>query len=268
MASTQWISLEQKIIVVTGGSSGIGEKIALGLAQNNARVVVADVQLPATDQQIPGVDYQRCDITQRQHVRDLVNGVVQRYGRLDGLVNNAAVNRARLLVDYYGQAPEYELSDDDFDFMVNINQKGPFICAQESARQMIPQRSGVIINILSEAGIEGSKGQSCYAATKAAVHGFTLSWAKELGAFGIRVVGVAPGINEPTPMGNMTHRKALAYTRGVDESDINDDYSQKIPLGRPGKLTEIADLVIWLASDKASYITGTTINITGGKSRG
>ncbi|MEX7589244.1 SDR family oxidoreductase, partial [Klebsiella pneumoniae] len=73
---------------------------------------------------------------------------------------------------------------------------------------------------------------------------------------------------EPTPMGNMEHRKALAYTRGMAEKDIVEDYRQKIPLGRPGRLTEIADLVIWLASDKASYITGTTINITGGKSRG
>ncbi|WP_414163624.1 sorbitol-6-phosphate dehydrogenase subunit [Superficieibacter sp. BNK-5] len=268
MASTQWISLDQKIIIVTGGSSGIGEKITLGLSQNNARVVVADLHIPAQEQKIAGVDYQQCDITDRQAVRDLMQGVVQRYGRIDGLVNNAAVNRARLLVDYYGQAPEYELSDDDFDFMIAINQKGTFICAQESARQMIQQKSGVIINILSEAGIEGSKGQSCYAATKAAVHGFTLSWAKELGAFGIRVVGVAPGINEPTPMGNMAHRKALAYTRGVAVTDIDEDYSHKIPLGRPGRLTEIADLVIWLASDKASYITGTTINITGGKSRG
>ncbi|HBQ7856311.1 TPA: SDR family NAD(P)-dependent oxidoreductase [Klebsiella pneumoniae] len=268
MASTQWISLNRKTIIVTGGSSGIGEKIAQGLMQNNAQVVVADLQIPAQEQRIDGVDYQLCDITDRDAVRGLMQGVIQRYGRIDGLVNNAAVNRARLLVDFYGKAPGYELSDEDFEFMVSINQKGTFICSQESARQMIRQKAGVIINILSEAGIEGSGGQSCYAATKAAVQGFTLSWAKELGAFGIRVVGVAPGINEPTPMGNMEHRKALAYTRGMAEKDIVEDYRQKIPLGRPGRLTEIADLVIWLASDKASYITGTTINITGGKSRG
>ncbi|CAK8739755.1 hypothetical protein SODG_003295 [Sodalis praecaptivus] len=86
-----------------------------------------------------------------------------------------------------------------------------------------------MVNILFEAGIEGSKGQSCYSATKAAVHGFTLSWAKELGAFGIRVVGVAPGINEPTPMGDAKHREALAYTRGMKFTNIDEDYSQKIP---------------------------------------
>lgn len=220
MASTQWISLNRKTIIVTGGSSGIGEKIAQGLMQNNAQVVVADLQIPAQEQRIDGVDYQLCDITDRDAVRGLMQGVIQRYGRIDGLVNNAAVNRARLLVDFYGKAPGYELSDEDFEFMVSINQKGTFICSQESARQMIRQKAGVIINILSEAGIEGSRGQSCYAATKAAVQGFTLSWAKELGAFGIRVVGVAPGINEPTPMGNMEHRKALAYTRGMAEKGL------------------------------------------------
>lgn len=268
MASTQWIALGPKVVIVTGGCSGIGEWIAKGLAGNGAQVVVADIQQPAAGCAIGGVDYRQCDITDRPSVCRLIADVVARYGRLDGLVNNAAVNRARLLVDYYGSQPEYELSDDDFDFMVSINQKGPFIFTQEAARIMIGQKSGAIVNIVSEAGIEGSKGQSCYAATKAALHGFTLSWAKELGAFGIRVVGVAPGINEPTPMGNAVHRKALAYTRGMAFASIDEDYGHKIPLGRPGRLEEIADLVSWLLSDRASYITGTTINITGGKSRG
>lgn len=268
MVSTQWISLGRKVVLVTGGCSGIGARLAQSLHDNDARVVVADLHLPQDEARIADVDYRQCDITSRHQIQALVSDVVKQYGRIDGLVNNAAVNRARLLVDYYGTAPQYELSDDDFDFMVNVNQKGTFICTQETARAMIAQKEGAIVNILSEAGIEGSKGQSCYSATKAAVHGFTLSWAKELGAFGIRVIGVAPGINEPTPMGNETHRKALAYTRGMTMDHINEDYSQKIPLGRPGRLEEIADLVVWLLSDKASYITGTTINITGGKSRG
>ncbi|HCT5936424.1 TPA: SDR family NAD(P)-dependent oxidoreductase [Klebsiella pneumoniae] len=103
MASTQWISLNRKTIIVTGGSSGIGEKIAQGLMQNNAQVVVADLQIPAQEQRIDGVDYQLCDITDRDAVRGLMQGVIQRYGRIDGLVNNAAVNRARLLVDFYGK---------------------------------------------------------------------------------------------------------------------------------------------------------------------
>ena len=268
MLNSSWLDLQQKVVIVTGGNSGIGAKIVENLLGNRARVVVADLGGPAPEVRREGVTYITCDITRRPDVEALVGRVRDLHGRIDGLVNNAGVNRARLLVDYYRTEPGYELTDDDFDFMVGVNQKGVFICAQEVARVMIGQKSGVIVNILSEAGLEGSKGQSCYAATKAAVQGFTLSWAKELGSFNIRVVGVAPGINERTPMGNDQHRKALAYTRGIDMTEIDGDYSKKLPLGRCGRLEEIADLVSYLVSDHSSYITGTTINITGGKSKG
>ncbi|MFT4464425.1 MAG: sorbitol-6-phosphate dehydrogenase subunit [Sodalis sp. (in: enterobacteria)] len=268
MASKKWIDLNQRVIIVTGGNSGIGSHIVRDLLENNAQVIVADIQIPDSASRAAGVDYRLCDITDRIAFKQFVDDVYRQYQRIDGLVNNAGVNRARLLVDYYSETPQYELSDDDFDFMVRVNQKEPFICTQEVARVMIRQKQGVVVNILFEAGIEGSKGQSCYSATKAAVHGFTLSWAKELGAFGIRVVGVAPGINELTPMGDAKHREALAYTGGMKMTNIDEDYSQRIPLGRQGKLDEIANLVTWLLSDKSSYITGTTINITGGKSRG
>ncbi|HEY0208078.1 sorbitol-6-phosphate dehydrogenase subunit [Acerihabitans sp.] len=263
-----WLDLQRKVVIVTGGNSGIGKKIVENLHGNRARVVVADISQPAAAERLADVDYITCDITRRGDVEHMVRNVAAKFTRIDGLINNAGVNRARLLVDYYQKEPGYELTDEDFDFMVGVNQKGLFVCSQEVARLMIKQRSGVIVNILSEAGLEGSKGQSCYAATKGAVQGFTLSWAKELGGFGIRVVGVAPGINERTPMGNDLHRKALAYTRGIDMAEIDGDYSQKLPLGRSGRLEEIADLVCYLVSDHSSYITGTTINITGGKSKG
>ena len=116
--------------------------------------------------------------------------------------------------------------------------------------------------------MEGSTGQSIYSATKGALNSFTLSWAKELGRFNIRVVGIAPGINEPTPMGNPEHVKALAYTRGMEAGSVSTDYMKIIPLGRPGRLEEIADLVTYLLSGRSSYISGTIVNITGGKSRG
>lgn len=127
---------------------------------------------------------------------------------------------------------------------------------------------GVIINISSESGMEGSVGQSLYSATKGAVNSYTRSWAKELGKFGIRVVGVAPGINEKTGLTTPEYNKALAYTRNISVDQLDYGYEKSIPLGRVGKLDEIAYLVSFLASDKASYITGTVINITGGKSRG
>ena len=151
---------------------------------------------------------------------------------------------------------------------MSVNVKGVMFCAQAAARVMIKQKSGVILNISSEAGMEGSKGQNIYSATKGAVNSFTLSWAKELGAYNVRVVAVAPGINEPTPMGNPEHVKELAYTRAQEAGSVSTEYQKVIPLGRVGKLDEIADLVTYLLSDHASYITGTIMNITGGKSRG
>lgn len=264
---TSWLDLNGSVIVVTGGCSGIGEKIVETLHYNNAQVVVID-QSPAPANALPGVSYYRANITDAKSVQSTVDAIRQDCGRIDGWINNAGVNRPRLLVDYYRKAPGFELSEEDYDFMVNVNQKGVYLCSQSAARVMVEQASGVIVNIASEAGIEGSRGQSCYAATKAAVHAFTLSWAKELGKYNIRVVGVAPGINEQTPMGGIEYQTALAYTRGMEVGDIKGNYSEKLPLGRPGKLSEIADLCSFLVSNHASYITGTTINITGGKSKG
>jgi len=153
--------------------------------------------------------------------------------------------------------------------MVAINQKGAFLCAQAAAREMIKQKSGVIINMSSESGLEGSEGQSCYTATKAALYSFTRSWAKELGKYGIRVVAVAPGILEKTGLRTEAYEEALAYTRGITVEQLRIQYEKaSVPLGRVGRLQEVADLVCFLASKRASYIHGVTYNITGGKTRG
>ena len=129
---------------------------------------------------------------------------------------------------------------------------------------------GVLINMSSESGLEGSEGQSVYAATKAANQNVTRSWAKELGTRGVRVIGVAPGIMETTGMRSEAYEQSLAYTRGISVDELRSKYgsTSSIPLGRSGKLTEVADLVVFLASRRASYLHGTTVNISGGKSRG
>ena len=152
--------------------------------------------------------------------------------------------------------------------MFDINVKGVFLCAQACARQMLKQGGGVIVNMSSESGKEGSQGQSAYSATKGAVDSFTRSWAKELGKHNIRVVACAPGIMEATGLRSPAYNDALAYTRGCKPEELSTDYSKVIPMGRDGKLDEVADLVTYLVSDRASYITGTTIDISGGKSRG
>jgi sorbitol-6-phosphate 2-dehydrogenase len=127
---------------------------------------------------------------------------------------------------------------------------------------------GVIVNMASESGLEGSEGQSVYAATRAAVYSLTRSWAKELGKYNIRIVGVAPGIVEATPLRSDEYERALAYTRGISVETLRSKYEQtSIPLRRSGKLSEIANTVCFLASERAGYIHGTIINISGGKSR-
>ena len=142
--------------------------------------------------------------------------------------------------------------------------------AQAVARVLVRKNSGVIINMSSESGLEGSEGQSCYAATKAAINSFTRSWAKELGKSNIRVVGIAPGIMEETGLRTLEYETALAYTRGITVEKLRENYSRTstIPLGRSGKLSEIADLVCYYLSGRSSYITGITTNVAGGKSRG
>ena len=152
--------------------------------------------------------------------------------------------------------------------MFDVNVKGVFLCAQAAARQMIRQGKGVIINMSSESGKEGSQGQSAYSATKGAVDSFTRSWAKEIGQYGVRVVACAPGIMEATGLRTPAYDEALAYTRGTTPDKLNTDYKKSIPVGRPGMLDEVGYTVAFLASDRAGYISGTTINISGGKSRG
>ncbi|WP_443112621.1 SDR family oxidoreductase [Clostridium sp. 'White wine YQ'] len=267
MNEETWLGIKGNVVIVTGGASGIGKHIASCLNKVGAQVIVSDLNVE-TGSGEAGIFNVQCDITQKNSVDNMVRTVVEKYGKIDALVNNAGVNLPRLLVDFKGEKPEYELNEKDFDFMVSVNQKGLFLCTQAVVKEMIKKDKGTIVNISSEAGMEGSAGQSCYSATKGAVNGFTRSWAKELGPHNIRVIGVAPGINEPTGLTSPTYNEALAYTRGVKPEQLSTDYSKVIPLGRAGKLDDIGDLVTYLVSARAAYITGTTVNISGGKSRG
>ncbi|MEJ4046201.1 SDR family oxidoreductase [Erwinia sp. SLM-02] len=264
-----WLNLEGKIIIVTGGASGIGLSIVDELLEQGARVQMTDIH--GGDKHHNGENYHfwPTDISSAADVNQSVENIIQQFGRIDGLVNNAGVNFPRLLVDEKAPAGRYELNEAAFEKMVNINQKGVFLMSQAVARQMVKQREGVIVNVSSESGLEGSEGQSCYAATKAALNSFTRSWAKELGKHGIRVVGVAPGILEKTGLRTPEYEEALAWTRGITVEQLRDGYSKNaIPIGRSGRLSEVADFTCYLLSERASYITGVTTNIAGGKTRG
>src|SRR5579875_319717 len=167
-----WLELEGKVAIVTGGASGIGLNIANELLKNGAKVVISDLNVEE-GQQEDGFYLLKCDVSKKESVDHMIARTVELFGCVDILVNNAGVNLPRLLVDVKGEKPEYELNEKDFDFMVAVNQKGPFLCSQAAAKEMIKQNKGVIINVASEAGQEGSAGQSVYSATKGAVIAFT-----------------------------------------------------------------------------------------------
>ena len=263
-----WLNIAGRTVVVTGASSGIGKAIVDELLELGVKV--ANFDIADNGESHENLFFQKVDVTSREQVEAAVSATVERFGTIDAVVNNAGINIPSLLVDTKEEASQYELDEAKFDKMVNINFKGLFFVSQEVARILAAKGSGVIINMASEAGLEGSEGQSVYAATKGAVYSLTRSWSKELAKHGIRVVGIAPGIMEATGLRTLAYEEALAYTRGktVDELRAGYGNTSTIPLGRSGRLSEVADLVCYYLSDRASYITGVTTNVAGGKTRG
>lgn len=269
-----WLALEGKTVIVTGGASGIGKAVAQEFLNVGANVLVCDMNPNTPEFDLKDGSgkfaYQVTDVTKIDSVQAMVDKAKAEFGSVDVLVNNAGINIPRLLIDTKDPHGQYEFAEDTFDKIVNVNLKGVFFCAQAATRAMAEQGGGVLINMSSESGLEGSEGQSVYAATKNAVNSFTRSWAKELGKHNIRVVGVAPGILEATGLRTIQYETALAYTRGITVDELRAGYSKTstTPMGRSGKLSEVADLVCYLASERASYIHGVTYNVAGGKTRG
>lgn len=267
----KWIDLKNKVVVVTGGSSGIGECIVNDLLKCNAKVAVIDRSVNDNHQESEKLYFVKADISKKNEVKDAISKILDKFKKIDALVNNAGVTRPRILIDYFGQEPKYEISEEDFYFMVDINMKGTLFVSQEVARHFVNQKQGVIINMSSCAGINGSQGHSIYAATKAAINSYTLSWSKELAKYNIRVLAVAPDILERTPSNNDEKYRAQAYGRGMDINTPAEvffqGYKKSIPLGRVGKLSEVSNLVNYLISDHATYLTGIIIPVAGGKSR-
>jgi len=270
-----WLGLDGKTVVVTGGALGIGRACCEAFAEAGAKVAVADINEEEGRKTADAIKrkfraqvlFVKVDVSNRASVEAMIRSILDAFNRLDVLVNNAGILIPRLLVDPAGKE---ELTEAIWDKTVAINQKGYYLCAQAAAREMIASgKGGVIINMSSESGLEGSEGQSAYAATKGAIYAMTRSWAKELGKHGIRVVGVAPGILEGTALRTAEYERALAYTRGITVEQLRAAYEKvSIPLGRTGRLSEVASVVCFLASDRAGYVHGTTVNVSGGKSRG
>ena len=178
--NNSWLGLEGKSIIVTGGASGIGLATAQELLNDGAYVTVSDIadKAPELDVSCGKLLYVKTDVSSKASVDAMIAKVVETFGTVDVIVNNAGINIPRLLVDDAGQ---YELDEVVWDKVMNVNLKGLFFCSQAAARVMLKNGGGVIINMSSECGLEGSEGQSVYAASKNAVNALTRSWAKELG---------------------------------------------------------------------------------------
>ena len=239
-------ALTDRVALVTGGGRGIGRAICQTLAREGARVAVGDIDLAAaqeTEQLLP-----TDGLAVRQDVSDLadteagIKQVLDRFGQLDILVNNAGITRDGLLV---------RMSEEDWDAVISINLKGAFNCSKAVARPMMKARGGRIISISSVVGVIGNPGQANYAASKAGLIGFTKTLARELAARNITVNAVAPGFIETDMTAKMTD-EARDYMLG------------QVPLGRPGSPDDVANAVLFLASDQASYITGQVLQINGG----
>ncbi len=236
--------------MVTGGSRGIGEAISLSFAANGDVVVVNYISnsgrakgLVTNIREKGGEAHAICaDVAKSDDVNRMIDETVEKYGRLDVLVNNAGILKGGLLM---------LLDEKDWDAVIESNLKGVYNCSKAAVRQMISQRSGAIINVSSMSGITGLAGETNYSAAKGGVIAFTKAAAKELAPFGIRVNAVAPGVIATEMINDMPE-------------DVKKRFLDMIPLKRFGTAAEVAGVVRFLASSEASYITGETIAISGG----
>lgn len=237
-----------KKILVTGSSRGIGAGIARKLAEQGASVAVTYASNPGSAEQVigslkgDGHLLLKLDISDEASVTAAFEEISAKWGKLDGLVNNAGVTRDQLLL---------RMKTDDFQAVIDTNLKGTFLCTRAAAKMMLKARSGSIVNITSVVGEMGNAGQSNYAASKAGTEGFSKSVAQEIASRSIRVNCVAPGFIVTDMTDSMTEQAKAAIT-------------SKIPLGTLGDVEDIANAVSFLLSDEAKYITGHTLSVNGG----
>jgi len=247
--------LREKVCLITGGAAGIGRATAAKFAGEGARVVIGDLGEAAGQEAVasPGeaAAFFRVNVVDRPAVQAWVDAVVDEYGRIDVLVNNAGITRDAQLVKFKDGELVGQMEEEAFDAVVNVNLKGVFNCTQAVAPVMIRQGSGVILNASSVVGLDGNFGQTNYVATKAAVVGMTKVWARELGRYGIRVNAVAPGFIA-TEMTNAMPEKVL------------DNMRSHTPLRRMGRPEDVANAYAFLASDEASFISGAVLRVDGG----
>ncbi|MDG5467077.1 3-oxoacyl-[acyl-carrier-protein] reductase [Deltaproteobacteria bacterium IMCC39524] len=241
--------LSDKVAIVTGASRGIGRAIALALASQGAKVVASARNAEALAKLAEEIKNQGGDalavvgdVALEDDANNLVKQAVEAYGQVDVFINNAGITRDGLLL---------RMKNDDWDAVLDTNLKGAFLCTRAVAKVMSKQRSGRIINISSVVGEMGNAGQANYCASKAGLLGLTKSVARELARRNVTVNAITPGFITTEMTEDMTEKAQEAMT-------------EQIPLGRPGSAEDVANAVIFLASDQSAYITGQVLGVNGG----
>lgn len=241
--------LKDKVAIITGASSGIGEATAKRFAEEGASVVLADISEEAVHRAAANIQKAGgaalglvVDVTSREQVAALMVKVINQYGRIDIVVNNAGITDDATLL---------KMTEEQWDRVIDVNLKGVFNVAQAAAKVMKEQNSGVILNASSVVSVYGNFGQTNYAASKWGVNGMTKTWAKELGKYGIRVNAIAPGFIHTSMVEKMPEK-------------IIEMMKSKSLLNRIGAPEDIANGYLYLASDEAQFITGTILSIDGG----
>lgn len=243
------MNLKNRVAIVTGGSQGIGKKICLGLAENEAKVAVFDVNEELSQEVVKKIKAKggdalavKVDVAKYEEVNEATRQVIDKFKGIDILINNAGITKDSLLL---------RMKEEDWNRVLQVNLNGVFNCLKAVLRYMMRQKYGRVVNISSIIGIRGNIGQANYSASKAGIIGLTKSAAREVGRYGITVNAVAPGFID------------TAMTRRLNKK-VADAIISQVPLQRMGKPGEVASLVTYLVSEKAAYITGEVIKIDGG----
>lgn len=241
--------LKDKVAIITGAGRGIGQATAFKFAREGAKVMVCDIKQDWIDDTVAQIKADGgeaigavADVRNMQSLESMVKATVDQWGRVDVLVNNAGI---------VADAQLKNMTEDQFDNVIEINLKGVYNCTRAVVNKMLEQQSGVILNASSIVGLYGNFGQTNYAASKFGVIGMVKTWARELGRKGIRANAVCPGFIATSILGSMPEK-------------VINTLEERVPMGRLGKPEEIANTFAFLASDEASYINGAVIEVSGG----
>ncbi len=247
------MEFQDKTVVVTGSTQGIGREIAMKFAAEGANLIVNGINVPEQEELAKSAcaeieklgghgAYILGDVSKPEDTDALIKFAMETFGKIDVIVNNAGITRDNLIM---------RMSEAEWDSVLSVNLKGAFNVIKSASRTLMKQRSGVIVNMASVSGVMGNAGQANYSASKAGLIGLTKTVAKEFAPRGIRCNAIAPGFIQTA----MTDKL---------KDEIKESYMKSIPLGKFGQVEDIANLAVFLSGDKAKYITGQVINVDGG----